>query len=191
MYRSFFIPNFKLKGAGVAITREKKVEIITEITDKLKRSKSVVLTDYRGLTVEDTDEIRRLLREKGVDYRVIKNTLFKKALTEANLEINIEELGGHPIAVAFSYDDEVAPAKVAYEFSKKNDKLEIVGGLLEGKEMSAIAIKSLAMLPSKEELYAKLVGSLASPMTGLVNVMTGNLRGLINVLNAYKEQQSN
>jgi large subunit ribosomal protein L10 len=175
----------------VAISREKKVELISEITDKLKRSKSVVLTDYRGLTVEDTDEIRKQLREKGVDYKVIKNTLFKKALEEANLIVNLDNFEGHPIAAAFSYDDEVAPAKVTYEFSKKNENLEIVGGLLDGNEINAIAIKSLAKLPGKDELYAKLVGSIAAPMNGLVNVMVGNLRGLVNVLNAYKEQKSN
>jgi large subunit ribosomal protein L10 len=175
----------------VAITREKKIELIAEITDKLKRSKAAVLTDYRGLTVEDTDEIRKQLRAKGVEYKVIKNTLLRKALTEAKLEFNLEDLEGHPIAIAFSYDDEIAPAKITYEFSKKNEKLEIIGGLLEGKGMNAIAVKSLASLSSRNDLYSRLVGSLAAPMTGLVNVMAGNLRGLVNVLNAYKEKKFN
>jgi large subunit ribosomal protein L10 len=174
----------------MAITKEKKIELINDIVGKLQKSKAVVFTDYRGLTVEDLDEVRTKLRLEGVDFKVIKNTLFRKAVIEAGLEMDFTALSGHPIAAAFSYDDEVAPAKITYEFSKKNENLEIIGGILEGKEINAISIKSLAKLPGREELYAKIVGSLAAPMSGMVNVLSGNLRGLVNVLSAYKEQQS-
>jgi large subunit ribosomal protein L10 len=174
----------------MAISREKKKEFITDIIDKLNRSKAVVFTDYRGLDVESINEVRNKLREQGVDYKVIKNSLFRRALAETNLKINVEEFENHPVAAAFSYEDEVIPAKVIYDYSKKNENLEILSGILEGKEVDAITVKSLAKLPSREELYAKLVGSLVSPMSGLVNVLTGNMRGLVNVLNAYKEQRS-
>lgn len=174
----------------MALSRKKKEEFIADIIDKLNRSKSVVFTDYRGLDVESINEVRNKLREQGVDYKVIKNSLFKRALNETNLKINVEEFENHPIAAAFSYKDEMIPAKVIYDYSKKNENLEILSGILEGKEVDAIAVKSLAKLPSREELYAKLVGSLVSPMRGLVNVLTGNMRGLVNVLNAYKEQRS-
>lgn len=174
----------------MAISKSKKTELITEIIDKLQRSKAIVFTDYRGLTVEDLDEVRNKLREQGIDFKVIKNTLFRRAVSEAGLEVNTEEFEGHPIAAAFGYGDEVAPAKITYEFSKKNENLEIIGGILEGKEINAISVKSLAKLPSREELYAKIVGSLAAPMSGMVTVLSGNIRGLVNVLNAYKEQKS-
>jgi len=96
---------------------------------------------------------------------------------------------GHPVAVAFAGGDEVAPAKITYTYSKKNDKFAIVGGILEGKEISDIMVKSLASLPGREELYAKIVGSLASPLSGMVNVLAGNIRGLVNVLGAYRDSK--
>jgi large subunit ribosomal protein L10 len=117
----------------------------------------------------------------------VKNTLFKLAAKEAGIEIAEDVTHGHPVAVAFAGDDEVAPAKITYTYSKKNDKFAIVGGILEGKEISDIMVKSLASLPSREELYAKIVGTLASPLSGMVNVLSGNIRGLVNVLNSIKE----
>ncbi len=174
----------------MAKTKEKKIELVTEIVERLSKAKAVVFTDYRGLSVEDLDEVRNNLRKEGVDFKVIKNTLFKRATKDAGIEVSFAELEGHPIAAAFGYEDEVAPAKVTYEFSKKNENLEIMGGILEGKEISAISVKSLAKLPSRDEMYAKIVGSLAAPMSGMLNVLSGNMRGLVNVLNAYKEDKS-
>jgi large subunit ribosomal protein L10 len=173
----------------MAITKKKKEEAVADIVEKLSRSKAIVFTDYRGLTVEDIDNVRNNLRKEGIDFKVIKNTLFKRALDEAGLNLDLAGMEGHPIAVAFGYGDEVSPARVTYEYSKSNENLEILGGMIEGREINAITVKSLAKLPGREELYAKLVGSLAAPMTGMVTVLTGNIRGLINVLNAYKDQQ--
>ena len=172
------------------LTKEKKTEFVNQIADKLVRSKSVVFADYRGLKVDELDEVRNSLREKGIEFKVIKNTLFMRALDEAKLSIETSDIVGHPIAAAFGYGDEVEPAKITCNYSKKNDNFEILGGILEGKEISSIMIKSLAKLPGREELYAKIVGSLASPMSGMVNVLAANTRGLVNVLNAYKEQRS-
>jgi large subunit ribosomal protein L10 len=145
----------------MAITKQKKEELVQDLVDKLNRSKAVVFTDYRGLTVEELDEVRNELRKEGVEFKVIKNTLFKIATKEANVDVNLENAGGHPIAAAFGYADEVAPAKVVNTYANKNEKLEILGGVLEGKEINAIMVKSLAKLPSREELYGKLVGSIA------------------------------
>jgi large subunit ribosomal protein L10 len=171
----------------MAITREKKEALVAELVTKLQTSKSVVFTDYRGLTVEEIDEVRSQLRAEGIEFKVVKNTLFKLAAKEAGIEIAEDVTHGHPVAVAFAGDDEVAPAKITYTYSKKNDKFAIVGGILEGKEISDIMVKSLASLPSREELYAKIVGTLASPLSGMVNVLSGNIRGLVNVLNSIKE----
>ena len=172
------------------LSKEKKEQFVSEVVDKLERSKSVILTDYRGLTVEEMDDVRNSLREKGIEFKVIKNTLFLRALDKANLKIDISDFEGHPIAAAFGFGDEVEPAKITCEYAKKNDKFEILGGILDGKEMNAIMIKSLAKLPGREELYAKIVGSLASPMSGMVNVLTANVRGLVNVLSAYNNQRN-
>jgi large subunit ribosomal protein L10 len=173
----------------MAITKEKKEQLISELSEKLRTSKSVVFTDYRGLTVEELEDLRNKLREQGIEFKVIKNTLFRIAVKEAGITIDESIIKGHPVAVAFSLDDEVTPAKISYEFANKNEKLGIIGGILEGKGINDIMIKSLAKLPSREELYGKIVGSLASPLSGLVNVLSGNARSLVNVLNAIKNQK--
>ena len=171
----------------MAITREVKETRVAELSEKLRNAKSVVLTDYSGLTVEEIDEVRNNLRAQGIEYKVIKNTLFSLAAKDAGIEIDKDLIQNHPVAAAFAADDEVAPARVTYDYSKKNDKLTIIGGILEGKQISDIMVKSLASLPTREQLYAKLVGTLASPMSGMVNVLSGNIRGLVNVLNSIKE----
>jgi large subunit ribosomal protein L10 len=173
----------------MAITKQKKEEVVQNLVDKLTSAKSVVFTDYRGLTVEELNEVRNELRKEGIEYKVIKNTLFKIAAKEANMELELESAQGHPIAAAFGYQDEVVPAKVVNSYANKNEKLEILGGILEGKEINAIMVKSLAKLPGREELYAKIVGSLSSPLSGMVNVLNGNIRGLVNVLSAIKDQK--
>jgi large subunit ribosomal protein L10 len=172
------------------LSKEKKQQFVADVADKLTRSKAVVFTDYRGLTVEEIEEVRNNLRQKGIEYKVIKNTLFLRALDEAKISIDTSDFEGHPIAAAFAFDDEVEPAKITCDYAKKNEKLEILGGILEGKEMNAITIKSLAKLPGRDELYAKIVGSLASPLSGTVNVLAANIRNLVNVLNNYNESRS-
>jgi large subunit ribosomal protein L10 len=171
----------------MAITREKKETLVADLAEKLTSSKSVVFTDYRGLTVEEIDEVRNQLREQGIEFKVIKNTLFKLAAKQAGIEISEDVTSGHPVAIAFAGDDEVAPAKITYTYTKKNDKFAIIGGIFEGKQISDIMVKSLASLPGREELYAKIVGSLASPLSGMVNVLQGNIRGLVTVLGAYRD----
>jgi len=173
----------------MAITREKKETLVAALVSKLQTSKSVVFTDYRGLTVEEIDEVRNQLREQGIEFKVIKNTLFKLAAKEAGVELSDDVTHGHPVAVAFAGNDEVAPARVVYAYTKKNDKFGIIGGILDGKQISDIMVKSLASLPSREQLYSSLVGSIASPLTGMLNVLTGNIRGLVNVLTAIKDSK--
>lgn len=173
----------------MAITREKKEILVADLAEKLTTSKSVVFTDYRGLTVEEIEEVRNQLRAEGIEFKVIKNTLFKLAAKKAGVEISEDVTHGHPVAVAFAGEDEIAPAKITYTYTKKNDKFAIIGGVLEGKQISDIMVKSLASLPGREELYAKIVGSLVSPLSGLVNVMQGNIRGLVNVLGAIRDNK--
>lgn len=173
----------------MAITRQKKEELIASLVEKLKNAKSVVFTDYRGLTVEEMDEVRNKLRAEDVELKVVKNTLFKIASNEAGIVLSDNATHNHPFAVAFRMNDEVTPAKITFEYSKKNEKFAIVGGVLEGREISENMVKSLASLPTKEQLYGQLVSTIAAPLSGLANVLEGNIRGLVNVLSAVKDQK--
>jgi large subunit ribosomal protein L10 len=170
----------------MAITRKQKEDLIVSITEKIKDSKSMVFVDYRGLSVEEMTEIRKELRSKNVELKVMKQTLFEIAAKEAGAEIDMASMANHPVAIAFG-KDEVEPAKVIYEFAKKHEKLEMVGGALNGKTISMDALKTLAQMPSREEMYGKIVGSLASPLRGIASVLQGNLRGLVSVLSQYSE----
>lgn len=170
------------------ITRKQKEKLVEQITEKIKESRSLVFADYRGLTVEDMTAIRRELRAKGIELKVMKQTLFEIASKNANIDVDMSAIANHPVAIAFG-QDEVEPAKVIYEFSKKHENLEMVGGVLNGKSISVIELKSLAQMPSREEMYAKIVGSLASPLRGMVSVLQGNLRGLVSVISQYADNK--
>ncbi|GGA53599.1 50S ribosomal protein L10 [Kroppenstedtia guangzhouensis] len=142
---------------------EKKKQVVAEIADKLTRSKATILTDYRGLNVSQLTELRKQLREAGVDYQVLKNTMTRRATAQTNLTELDDKLVG-PTAIAFSNDDVVAPAKVLHKFAKENTELEIKGGVVEGRVVSLDEIKELAELPSREGLLSMLLSVLQAPM---------------------------
>lgn len=168
---------------------EQKKQVVTDLTEKIKSAQSIVLADYRGLTVEQDTELRNALRKAGVDYKVVKNTLTSLAAKESGLELD-EFLTG-PTAMAISSTDAVAPAKVLSEFSKKFEKLELKVGVVEGKVIDVDGITALAELPSREVLIAKVLGGFNAPISGFVNVLNGNMRGLVVALNAIAEQKAN
>ena len=170
------------------ILEQKKV-IVVELAEKFKEAKAYVLADYRGITVEQDTALRNALRKAGVEYKVIKNTLAKLALKEIGVEGLDEHLFG-PTAFAMSTTDVIAPAKVMSEFAKKYEKLEIKAGVVEGKTIDAKGVAALAELPSKEVLIARVLGSLNAPITGFVNVLNGNLRGLVCALSAIHDQKA-
>jgi len=173
----------------MAKTRVQKESSVAALNEKLDQAKSAVLIDYKGLKVKETEELRGILRQKNVDFHITKNTLVKIALKKHGIEFD-SDIFKKPIAIAFAMEDEVTPAKEINLFAKKHEVLEILGGILEKKMIDAAAVKQLASLPSREELLAKMVGSIASPLSGILNVLAGNLRGLVNILNAYKEVKS-
>jgi large subunit ribosomal protein L10 len=142
---------------------EKKKQVVAEIVEKLKTSKSTILTDYRGLTVAEMTELRKQLREAGVEFKVLKNTLTRRATEEVGLTELNESLTG-PTAIAFSYDDVVAPAKILHKFAKDHEALEIKGGVVEGRIVSLDEVKALAELPSREGLLSMLLSVLQAPM---------------------------
>ncbi len=170
--------------------KEQKVEQVELLTEKLKKAKVAVLTDYRGLTVSQMQELRGKLRTGDVEYRVIKNTLARRASEAAGHPALQAAING-PVAIAFGYSDIGAPAKLITEFVRATRlKLEVVGGLVEGRVFSPDQIKQLADLPSREALIAQLMGTLQSPVAQLVGIMQAPLQQLLGVLDAYKTRIS-
>lgn len=169
-------------------TLNKKREVINELSSKMKAAKAMVFADYRGLTVEQDTDLRAALRKAGVEYRVIKNTLARFAAKENNLD-ELDSFFNGPTAMALSETDPVAPAKVLSEYVKKYNNLELKVGVVEGKIIDTKGIKALADLPSREVLIAKVLGGFNAPISGLVNVLNGNIRGLVVALNAIAEQK--
>lgn len=168
---------------------EAKKVIVSNLTDKIANSKTLVLVDYRGLTVEQDTELRVALRKAGVKYEVVKNTLTRFAMNNNGYSELDTYLNG-PTAIAYSYEDVLAPAKVIAEFAKKFEHLQIKVGIVEGKIFAEDEIKALAELPSREELIAKVLAGFNAPITGFVNVLNGNLRGLVVALNGIAEKKA-
>ena len=167
--------------------KELKQQIVADIKTKLEAANSVVLTDYRGLNVAQVTELRRQMREAGVEYKVLKNTMIRFAAQELGLE-DLEPFLEGPTAVAFS-TDHVAPAKIIYDFAKSNKALEVKVGVLEGKVIQAAQVKALADLPSREELLAKVVGGMQAPLYGVASVLSGTLRSFVYALDAVRKQK--
>jgi len=145
------------------VIREEKVQAINEIAGKLRESQTTVVADYRGLTVAQVTELRKQLREAGVEFQVLKNSLTRLATAKEGMSELDQYLTG-PNALAFSNDDVIAPAKIIAEFAKKNEKLEIKGGVIEGKVVGADQIQALASLPSREGLLSMLLSVLQAPI---------------------------
>lgn len=146
--------------------REEKVTLVNEIAEKLQNSKSTIITDYRGLTVGEVTELRAKLREAGIEFKVLKNTMTRRAADQVNLSEVNEFLTG-PSAIAFSYDDVVAPAKILNDFAKAHKALELKAGIVEGKVIGFEDVTALAELPSRDGLLSMLLSVLQAPMRNL------------------------
>lgn len=170
-------------------TREQKKSIVNGLVEKLKKAKAVVFSDYKGLIVKDMTTLRRDLEKEGTSLKVAKKTLIQLALKEAGFEVDVKKLEGQ-LALAISEKDEVVAAKLIAALAKRNENIKILGGLLGSKELTAEEVQALAKLPSKEELLAKLVGTINGPVSGFVNVLAGNLRGLVQVLKGISEAKN-
>lgn len=145
---------------------ETKQQVVTEIADKLRASKSTIVVDYRGLTVSEATELRKQLREAGVEFKVYKNSLTRRAAESAEMAELNEFLTG-PNAIAFSNEDVVAPAKVINDFAKDHEALEIKAGVIEGKLVTLDEVKAIATLPSREGLLSMLLSVLQAPIRNL------------------------
>ena len=169
--------------------KSSKEQVVSELAGKLAAAKASFLADYRGLTVDQVNQLRGKLREVGVDYRVVKNTLLKLAAKDTGAACLEEHLTG-PTAIAIVMDDPVAPAKVLSEYAKQNNKFELKAGALEGKLLSLDDIKALSDLPSREVLLAKMLGSMNAPITNFVGVLAAVPRSLVQVLAAIQDKKA-
>jgi len=171
----------------LAISKEKKQELVKSYAGEFSRSQAAILTDYRGLSVTELNRLRNKMREAGSGYHVVKNRLVKLALREAGLPVPEELLQG-PTAIGFCYEDVVAPAKVLTEYAKESKMLTIKGGILGERVIDVQGMSSLADLPPRDVLLAQLLSGIRSPIAGLINVLNGTLRGLVTVLKARADQ---
>ncbi len=168
---------------------EEKKQIVQDIKHKLENSMLVVCTDFRGLNVDQVTELRKQLRVPGVEYRVLKNTMFRFALQEVGYEDIAQQVSG-PNAVIFSKNDPVGPAKTIFDFAKTNKELEIKIGILEGQLLEPAGIKDLAQLPPREVLLGQVVGTVQAPITSFVRVLNANLTGLARALDGIRGQKA-
>lgn len=174
----------------MALSREQKEAELQILSDLVKTSKIVVYATYAGLTVTEAQELRRLSTDGNSRVRVAKNRLVKLALAnnDGYKNATTEDLTGQLI-YGFSDDDEVAPAQVFANFAKTHPSLELKGAIdATGQKLDEDQVKQMAKLPSKDVMRGQLVGTIAAPLSGFVNVLSGNIRGLVNVLNARQAE---
>lgn len=172
----------------MAVIRPEKAAKVAELKELLTNSKCTILVDFCGLTVAQDTVLRRKMREAGVNYSVVKNTLLRIAAEEAGIE-GLEPVLEHNTAIAVAPEDPVAVAKIICEFAKENKALKVKIGVLDGKVISAEEIKALAALPPKEVLIAKMLGSMNAPISGFVNVLQGTIRNVVYALEAVRKQK--
>jgi len=168
--------------------RTAKIEWRDEVVTALDKSTSIFLATYSGMTVSDLTTLRRELKSVNAEFRVIKNTVAKKAL-EGRAEAKVVDLFKGQTAVVFAFGDAGAAAKKVSEAAKQNQKLALIGGYLDGTEIDSSAISKIANLPSREVLIAKILGSMIAPHQGLLRVLNGVPRNLVQALSAIKDQK--
>lgn len=172
----------------MAKTRAQKEQTVSELSKLLTTGKAVVFSTYMGLTVKDFEDLRKQLRAEQVEIMVAKKSLLARALQDAKIEgVDAEALEGG-VSIAVGLTDEVSAARILAAFAKTHPQVSLLGGVLEGKSVDAAMVKALASLPSKQQLLGQVVGTIAAPLSGFVNVLTGPARGLVQALNALAQK---
>jgi len=173
-------------------TKQQKQTILRDLESKLADAKSIIFASFNALNVKDNEELRSQLIGEQAEFLAVKKTLLHHSLSSLNLsqQPDIKNFDGQ-VAAIFAYGDQIAPAKIIKKFQKDHeDKIVFLGGILDGQLLNSTDVQSLANLPSKLELQARLVGTLNAPVSGFVNVLAGNLRGLVTVLKAVADQKA-
>lgn len=173
----------------MAKTKQEKAQAAEHLVQLLNETKAAVFANFQGLPVSAMDELRAKCRETGVRCQATKKTLLKRALADVGLDVDTKSYSGGVVAF-FGESDEVIAAQVVANFAKDHELMTIFGGTLEGAYIDAAKVTQLSKVPSRQELLSKLVGSINAPVSGFVNVLAGNLRGLVTVLSAIKDQKT-
>jgi large subunit ribosomal protein L10 len=172
---------------GLAITKEKKAELVAGYVEQLKESQGIIFADYRGLSVNDMSDIRNQVRPMGAKFQVVKNRLLALALKETDLSLPDEWLSG-PTVVGFCHDEVPPVAKVLVDRAKDLEVLQIKGGFLGGSILEAAEVKAIADLPPREVLLAQVLGGINAPASQMVGVVASGIRQVLNVLQAYVDK---
>lgn len=170
---------------------QKNIDELNILKEKLKKAKSLALTDHRGLTVNQATVLRQKIKEAGGELRITKNTLLNLALKNSPFKLPDEQILTGPTAILFAYDDKIAPIKAVADFAKEQELPRFKAGFLDDRLLTIEELEELASLPTKDQLQAKLVGCLNSPISGFVYVLKANLTKLTIVLNQIKNKQEN
>lgn len=174
----------------MAITRQKKEELLAELSDKFSRAEAVVFAQNNGLQVKELEELRKLLRKANTELKIAKKRVMRiAAKNTSNLEIDAGAMEG-PVAAVFGYEDALSVFKILKDFAAKNPKLVLLSGVFEGKVVDQTTVKSLADLPSKDQLRAQLLRAMLGPVSGFHGVLHGVLRNFVGVVDAYKDKKS-
>ncbi len=171
-------------------TKEKKSAILQELVDKFARGKTVVFAGYRGLGMKGMSDLRKRLRPTQSEMQIAKKTLLRLAAKENKLAEIPEAAMEGPVATTFCYTDEFSGLQVLFKFSKENENLKLLGGIIGGQVVDAATVKQYAQLPGKQELLAKLLGSMNAPVSGFVGVLGNVLGGFVRALGAYQEKRA-
>jgi large subunit ribosomal protein L10 len=181
------VSGYQERRSGL-LKQSEKEKVVEALHEKFSRARAMLLTDFRGLNMSAMDDLRGQLREVSVEYRVVKNTLLTRASDGTDMALLKEHFYG-PCAVALSYEDPVAPARILMKFSEDNSALEVKAGVVEGQTVDLAGIKRLSKLPSHEVLLTQLLLLMNVPVTGLVTVLSGVLRNFMGILEAIKRQK--
>lgn len=171
------------------LSKTQKIKTVEEISDKFRRQKIAIFSDFTGISVLKFQTLRRLLKKGQAEYRVAKKTLLDRALQGVGINMKTKNLQGE-IGVTFGYEDEVTPANTLFKFSKKNETFKILGGIMGNRILNAKEVVTLAKLPSREILIGQLLNVMQSPIRGLVTILEGNLKNLVVVLNKIQSSKS-
>ncbi len=170
----------------MALTKEKKQNIVKELEEKIEKQKSIIFMDFSGTKVKKLALLRKALKEAKNELRVAKKTLTDIALKNKKIDVETKKLTGE-MGLVFGYEDELSPAKMVNQFLKTNSNVKILGGYIENKFYGAEDVVRFAELPGKEQLLASLLGSMSAPVSNFVGVLSGNLRKLVFVLSQIKK----
>ncbi len=170
--------------------REQKAKIIASVAEKLKRAQGVYLTDFTGLTVEEMSNLRNEFRKAGVEYRVVKNTLIKKAMQEAKISDKVLAVLKNPTGLALAYDDPIVPAKIIKKFAAENEKLKFKAATIDGIVFESKQLNDVASMLSKTENIARAIGMVNTVVAGVPRTVNAVIRNLVNVLDQIAKQKA-